>query len=280
MDWHIVREFVQSAAALVALLRLAYLDLTKQFRALAWYLSLLCVSNLLGGGLSRHSAVYFWYYFAMIPLESAAGIFAVRELIALIFANYPGIRTVGRWALYAGVLLSVGTSLALTRLVFRTRGLPVSSGACSISRRRSARSTSALAIAIIAILFVLSKYPLNLGRNTYLCCAFFSAIFLIEAAQLLVDSSQRLLFYELAETVAAISISACLFAWALPATRTNSPCAANRSSDCARRQASSSTGVAEQPHDQGGEKIIFPILIEKACKSPETLVFSSPVRAI
>jgi hypothetical protein len=211
MDWHIVREFVQSAAALIALVRLAYLNLTRQFRALAWYLSLLFVSNLLGGGLSRQSMTYFWYYFAMIPLESVAGIFAVRELIALIFANYPGIRTVGRWALYAGIGLSAGTSLALTRL-FSYSGPRQKWGLFYMeTAQRSINLT--LMIAIIAILFVLSKYPLNLGRNTYLCCGFFSAIFLIGAAQLLVDSSQRLLFYELAETAAAISISACLFAW-------------------------------------------------------------------
>jgi hypothetical protein len=213
MDWHVVREFVQSAAALVALLRLAWLNLTKQFRALAWYLSLLCVSNLLGGGLSRQSATYFWYYFAMIPLESAAGIFAVRELIALIFANYPGIRTVGRWALYAGIGLSVGTSLALTWL-FSYSGLhPRRKWGLFYIETAQRSITFSLAIAIIAIVFVLSKYPLNLGRNTYLCCAFFSAIFLIDAAQLLVDSSQRLLFHELAETMAAISLSACLFSW-------------------------------------------------------------------
>ena len=211
MDWHIVREFIESAAALIALARLAYLNLTGQFRALAWYLSLLAVSNLLGGALSPHSATYFWYYFAMIPLESAAGFFAVRELITLIFADYPGIRTVGRWALYAGIGLSVATSLALMKL-FSYSGPRQKWGVLYMETAQHSVMLS-LAIAIIAIVFVLSKYPLNLGRNTCLCCAFFSAIFLIEAVQLLVDSSQRLFFSELAETVAAILTSTCLFAW-------------------------------------------------------------------
>src|SRR6202021_3342557 len=115
MDGHIVREFVQSTAALVALTRLTYVKQAKQFRALAWYLGVLCVYNLLAGGLSPRSTTYFWYYVGMIPVESAAGIFAIRELIALIFANYPGIRTVGRWTLYAGIGLSAGTSLACAR---------------------------------------------------------------------------------------------------------------------------------------------------------------------
>ncbi len=214
MDWHIVREFVQSAAALIALARLTYLDLTKQFRALAWFLGLLSVSQLLAGVLSRDWIGYFWYYVALNPLESAAGIFAVRELIALIFANYPGIRTVGRWALYAGILVSVGTSVVLTALFSYDGSEPRSKWGLYYIEMAKRSIVFSLVIAIIAILFVLSKYPLNLGRNTYLSCAFFSAMFLIEAAQLLVDGSKRLLFSDLAENAAAISTSACLFLWA------------------------------------------------------------------
>jgi hypothetical protein len=213
MDWHIVREFVQAAAAFAALARLAYFHLTRQFRALACYLGLLSLSHVLAGGLSRQSVTYFWYYFALTPLESVAGIFAVRELIALIFADYPGIRTVGRWALYAGVLLSVGVSLALTNWFSYAGPEPRIKWGLFYMEAAERSITFSLAVAIVAILFALSKYPLNLGRNTYLSCAFFSAIFLTDAARLLIDSSQRLLFYELAESVSAISISLCLFAW-------------------------------------------------------------------
>ena len=208
-----VREFVQSAAALVALTRLVYVNQAKQFRALAWYLGLLCVSNLLAGGLSVRSKTYFWFYLALIPLESIAGIFAIRELIALIFANYPGLRTVGRWALYAGIGLSVVTSIAITRLFQYSGAHPRHKWTLFYVETAQRSLTLTLAIAIMAIVFVLSKYPLNLSRNTLLCCVFFSAIFLVEAAQLLADTAQRLLFSELAETAAAISISGCLFAW-------------------------------------------------------------------
>jgi hypothetical protein len=213
MDWHVLRQFAQSAAASVALARLAYLHLTNQFRALAWYLGLILVSNLFFSALSQHSATYFWFYIVLIPLDAAAGIFAVRELIALIFTNYPGIRTVGRWALYAAIGLSAATSIVLTRL-FSYSGLhPRQKWGVFYMETAQRSITFSLAIVIIAILFVLSKYPLKLGRNTYLCCAFFGAIFLAKAAQLLVDSSKRLLFSNLAETAAAVSISACLFAW-------------------------------------------------------------------
>ena len=51
-----------------------------------------------------------------------------------------------------------------------------------------------LAVVIIAIIFVLSKYPLHLGRNTYVSCAFFSVLFLSEAVQLFVDAMMRELY--------------------------------------------------------------------------------------
>jgi hypothetical protein len=232
MDWHSVREFAQAAAALFALARLAYFNLTKQFRAVACYFGLLALSHPLAVVLPRQSAAYYWYYAWLIPLESAAGIFAVRELIALIFANYPGIRTVGRWTLYGGVLLAAGTSLALTRWVSYSGSQPRVKTSLLYMQTVERSVTFSLAIAIIAIVFVLSKYPLNLGSNTYFSCAFFSAIFLIKAAQLLFDSSQRLFFNELAENVAAISVSACLVSWGFllsaqtaPATRIAVPTA-------------------------------------------------------
>jgi len=215
MDGHIVRESVESTAALVALTRLFYVRLTKQYQALAWYLGLLCVSNVLAGVLATRSKTYFWFYVALIPLESATAIFAIRELIALIFANYPGIRTVGRWALYAGTGLSVVASIALTKLFFYSGSTPRRRWILFYVETGQRSITLTLAIAIIAIVVVLSKYPLHLGRNTLLYCAFFSAIFLIQAAQLLADTSQRLLFNETAETAAVMSVSGCLFAWAL-----------------------------------------------------------------
>jgi hypothetical protein len=214
MDWHNVREFSQSFAALVALTRLISLGLTKKFPALACYLGVLALEGLAASGHPRQSEWYFWCYIALTCIESAAGIFAVRELIAVIFANYPGIRTVGRWALYAGIAVWVGTSLVLTSLFRYAGSQPRSKWGLYYIETANRSIASSLVIAIIAILFVLSRYPLNLGRNTYLSCAFFSGMFLIEAAQLLVESSKRLLFSELADSAAAISISACLFIWA------------------------------------------------------------------
>jgi hypothetical protein len=226
MDWHVVKELGQSAAALVAMARLISLNLAKRFPALVGYLSLLALSHLLGGGLSRESIGYFWLYVALIPVESVVGIFAVRELVALIFANYPGIRTVGRWALYAGIAISVGTSLLLTRVFWYAGPDPRSRWGLFYFETAKRSIILSLVIAIVAIVFVLTKYPLHLGRNTYLSCVFFSAMFLAEAAQLLIDSSTRLLSNEVADAVEPFFICACLLGWAFLMQRQTVPVAA------------------------------------------------------
>jgi hypothetical protein len=71
-----------------------------------------------------------------------------------------------------------------------------------------------LVVAIAAVLFVLSRYPLNLGRNTYVSCGFFSLMFLIEASQLLIDSMSRVLYNHFVDAAGTILISACLLSWA------------------------------------------------------------------
>jgi hypothetical protein len=214
MDPHAIREFIQVPAAIAAAGRLIYFRLAERYPALLWYLGLLAVAHLIAGGLPRGSIWYFWYYLAESLVDSSVEVFAVRELIALIFADYPGIRTVGRWALYGAIALSFATSLVLTQ-VFSYNGPDPRKKTALLYIELARRSiVFSLVVAIIAILFVLSKYPLNLGRNTYLSCACFSALFLIEAAQLLADSSTRLFFNELADWIAAVCASASLFAWA------------------------------------------------------------------
>jgi hypothetical protein len=214
MDPHAIREFIQVPAAIAAAGRLVHFNLAKRYPALLWYLGLLAVMALLAGGLPRRSVWYFWFYFAQILVVSAVGILAVRELIALIFADYPGIRTVGRWALYVAIGLSFAASLFLTQVFAYAGPDPRRKWGLFYIELCRRSIVFSLVVAILVILFAISKYPLNLGRNTYLSCIFFSALFLIEAAQLLADSSTRLFFYDLADWIAAVCLCACLFAWA------------------------------------------------------------------
>ncbi|MGA2716343.1 MAG: hypothetical protein ABSG41_24880 [Bryobacteraceae bacterium] len=130
------------------------------------------------------------------------------------FDNYPGIRTVGRWAMYAGIAISASTSLALTKFLWNTGAKGRHKWGLFYLEITQRSIVFSLVVVIVAILFVLSKYPLHLGRNTYISCIAFSALFLSEAARLLLDSTARVLHIDFVDQAESVIIALCLGTWA------------------------------------------------------------------
>lgn len=213
MDARAALELLQTAAAAATATRLLYLNQARRFPALLAYLVFLAVIDLDLGLLYTGSVFYFWTYVVLESLKWIFSIFAIRELFALAFHSYPGIRTAGRWAMYAGVGLALGISLLTTRFLWsggvRGRSAPLFYFEVS---QRSVVFT--LAFVIVTILLFLSKYPLHLSRNTLTSCVFFSVLFLSEALRLAVDSLAPRLFNARADWAQAGFVAVCLFGWA------------------------------------------------------------------
>jgi hypothetical protein len=207
-------KFLQAAAAVVAATRLFQLNLARRFYALLFYLVFLALMNVTLGLMNPVSKVYFWTYLAFDPFECGLSILAVRELFTLTFKDYPGIRSVGRWMIYAGVALSLSISLALTRF-FWSGGASGRAHSHLFYFEVSKRSVMfSLALVIVALLLCLSKYPLHLGRNTLVSSAFFSVLFLSETFRLLVDSLAPQLHIDYVDWVESAFVSLSLFGWA------------------------------------------------------------------
>lgn len=207
-------QFAQVIAAAVAASRMLYLGLGNRFPALLGYLIFIAASSLCYGILDPRSKPYFWVYLSLVPLESIFKIFAVRELVMLTFNNYPGIRTVGRWTMYAGLAIALTASILLTRAFWTVGAHGRQKWGLFYFEVTQRSIVFALAVVIIAIIFVLSKYPLHLGRNTYVSCAFFSVLFLSEAVQLFVDAMMRELYNRYVDSTEQLVIVFCLVAWA------------------------------------------------------------------
>jgi hypothetical protein len=137
---------------------------------------------------------------------------AVRELFALVFIDYPGIRSIGRWSMYIGISLATLASFLVAGLFRRTSA----HGSRHLFYLEVAQRSIvfSLVIVIATILFFLSRYPLHLGRNTYVSSALFSALFLSQAATLLIDSLQSRLYLVAVDRAGAAFIVLCLLAWA------------------------------------------------------------------
>ena len=212
MDPIRLAEFIQFAAALAAAWRLMHLKLALRFPALFSWICVLAASNLFAALLTHSTGTYFWFYVVYVPVDCIFSFLAVQELFALTFANYPGIRSAGRWGMYVGILLATAGSFMVAGL-FRPDNSQGSRHLLylEVSKRSIVFS---LAIVIATILFFLSRYPLHLGANTYVSGAFFSALFLSDAARLLMDSLQKFLHSEAVDLAEALFVIVCLVTWA------------------------------------------------------------------
>ena len=214
MDLLATTELVTAAAATAVVGRLIQLNLARRFPALFSYLVLVGLMDLTFGLLNPRSVSYFWSYVILEPLKWTFSIFAIRELFALTFDRYPGIRTVGRWAMYAGVALALVISLLAARF-FWDGGAGKRSADLFYFEISQRSVVFTLAVVIATILLVLSRYPLHLSRNTLVSSVFFSVVFLSEASQLLIDSLSPRLYDPYADWAQVIFACVCLLGWAV-----------------------------------------------------------------
>jgi hypothetical protein len=213
MDTESLAEFLEAAAACVVTARLLFLGLANRQPALLAFLLSTGLIMLALGSFSPVSIPYFWVYVASIVVSWVVSIFAVREMFALALDDYPGIRTAGRWAMYGATGIAVTASLAVTTL-FWNGGAHGESGLFYVEVvNRSVVLT--LAAVVASILVFLSRYPLHLHRNTYVSTLFFSAVFLSEAAEMLVDSLSPHLFSAWVDKTQIVFAAVCFAGWAL-----------------------------------------------------------------
>ncbi len=206
-------DLLESAAAAFAVVRLIQLRLASRFPALLRWLAVVGLCDLVLGLQPQTSHGYFWTWLVVTPLQSLFAVLAVSELFTLVFRDYPGIRTLGRAGMYTGLGGAAAGSLALA--VWFHRLSSQSSSQLFLAEVLQRSVVFSLAVVIITILFFLSRYPLSLTRNTYVCSSFFSAIFISEALRLLLDSLELRLNNPAIDLAEALFISVCMILWAV-----------------------------------------------------------------
>ncbi|MGI8990253.1 MAG: hypothetical protein ACR2I2_11825 [Bryobacteraceae bacterium] len=163
------------------------------------------------------SPMYFWVYVCTQPVLWVLYILIVRELYSLIFKNYQGIYTLGRWAMYAAWTISIGVS-ALS-LIATSRSRPRVASNLYYIETTERGVVFSLILFIPLVLFLLSRYPINLHRNIVVHCALYSLLFLAEATQLLMNSLSPHGSSRAANLLIAGISAACYFGWAVLLTR-------------------------------------------------------------
>jgi hypothetical protein len=176
----------------------------------------LILSNMEGlpGGKGRSSNLYFYAFFYTEPIILLAYILVVRELYRLVLERYKGLYTLGRWAMYASVLISATVSI-LTLLPKIGPSTPSSLRRLMYEVAAQRGVDLALVIFILLIVWFLTKYPVPLSRNVVVHTCIYSVFFLSDALVLL---WRTLLGFPVTATFDVISAAvsaACSFAWFL-----------------------------------------------------------------
>src|SRR5690242_17154002 len=205
-------DLTEAAAATVAAARLSFLGLSKRQSALLVYLVEMAVASFALGSLPPASSGYFWLYIAYVAVNWVVSIYVVREMFALALDRYPGIRTAGRWTMYAATGISVAASLVITGIFWNG---PHGGSHLFYVQIVNRSVVFSLAVIVVAILIFLARYPMHLHRNTYVSTSFFSAVFLSEAAVMLVDNLSPHLYSAQADRVQIAFVAACFTGWAV-----------------------------------------------------------------
>ena len=175
--------------------------LVSCLKAVALLGSVLMVLNLYRTGLYRHYPIFFaffifripnsiWPFFLDVssdlyqkvwilsePFEFGFYVLMVVELYKLVLEKYKGLYSLGRWALYFSLAISVSIS-AISLLPRIKPSLPQSSKVMFYVLATERGIQTALAIFIILILGFLSLFPVKLSRNVRMHALIFSIFFL------------------------------------------------------------------------------------------------------
>jgi len=189
---------LQAAAAAFAAARLLHFGLTSRYIYLFSYLAATALFDVGLSSLSRQSPAYYWTYVAAGPTIWLTASLAVYQMFALIFRDFPGLRTAGRWALNGALALSIIVSTVILRAPQPHQSPRTIALYYELVFDRSVHF--GLAAIIIVLILFLSRYPLHLDRNTYVASGFFSAVFLAESVTRLIDTLSPALYANAVDT--------------------------------------------------------------------------------
>jgi hypothetical protein len=163
-----VLQVVSLLASVLTSFRLWKSGLVARYPVLALYLVFMV--PYMGGPLmlNLHSRAYYYWILQIL---------LVRELCGTVLAKHRGICTLGRWVMYGGMLVSVGISL-LGLLPRIQSPMTARSRTLALLTAGNRSVNLALAVFLILMLFLVTRYPVRLSRNVMLNTVVFSVFFL------------------------------------------------------------------------------------------------------
>lgn len=159
------------------------------------------------------SSAYFWTWFVTEPVQWVLYILVVLELYGLVLQNYKGIASLGRWAIFTGLAISLVIASLTLPVDFSNAGerFPVLRYMHIMERG----VVSSLALFLILMGGFLASFPVSLSRNIIVYSIGYAVYFLSLAATVLVRNVGGVDYVGAANIADSGLTVACLIAWIL-----------------------------------------------------------------
>ena len=158
------------------------------------------------------SPAYFYIWAVIQPVAWFLSIRMVFELYRLILERHKGLYSLGRWAMYTGIAVSVTIS-ALTLLPHITPQMPQRSKGMAYFTAGERGIDFSLAIFLLFMMFLLSWYAVPLCRNVVVHAVICTVFFLSSALRLLLYSVFGLKNFDALNTGMMVVSTTCVLAW-------------------------------------------------------------------
>ena len=159
-----------------------------------------------------NSDAFFFFFILTEPILMLLYILVVIELYGLVLERYKGLYTLGRWAMYASIVIAVLVSL-LTLLPKIAASTPEPSKKLYYEIGAERGIDLALVIFILLIVLFLGRYPVPLSRNVVVHTGIYAVFFLSDTLVLLLRTVFGWTATDRFNLCFTILAAACSMAW-------------------------------------------------------------------
>ena len=201
----------------VLVVRLYRFELHRKYRVFFWYLIFwTCRSGVLLT-LDVRSGAYMMVWVVTEPGLWLFYILLVLELYSLILESHKGLYTMGRWALYGALTISV--FLSLLSLIPASEGGTRQSNILSYMYLIERGIDLSVVLFLLIILVFLARFPVSLSRNVIVHSVLYSAFFLSNTLGFLAASTLGFHFVRSVNLFLMGVSTVCVFVWLALITR-------------------------------------------------------------
>jgi hypothetical protein len=206
----LILQVVTLLASALTVWKLWKTGLFRRYRLFFWYFVFRVFNGVWPLLLNVKSAAYLTFYVASIPLNWFFYVGVILELCRLVLERHKGLYTLGRWALSIGLVISVGISvLSLLPHIKPSQRSKVLAYIMPTDRGL----TLCLAIFLLLMLFLVSRYPVPLSLNVVVHTSLYTVFFLSNTLKVILYSVFGVKLYTAIDTALGLVSTACIFCW-------------------------------------------------------------------